>query len=93
METTSFIEALRFDIKTSLREEILAELQPEIERMLHANIFDFEEAWRYLKVSSSTLRRMVKNNEIPFFKQRGNVYFRQIDINSHISRILIKNGA
>ncbi|WP_246590737.1 hypothetical protein [Paenibacillus sophorae] len=28
-------------------------------------------------MSKATLRRMVRDKEVPFFKQRGNLYFRQ----------------
>lgn len=76
--TTEFIEALRSEIKQSLRDEILAELQPEIERRLYANVFDFAETCRYLKVSDSTLRRMVKEGEVPFIRNRTLIHFRQI---------------
>ncbi|MDK8189001.1 helix-turn-helix domain-containing protein [Paenibacillus sp. UMB7766-LJ446] len=76
--TTDFIEALRVDIKQELRDEIMAEIKPDIERLLYANVFDFSEACRYLKVSDSTLRRMVKNGEIPFIRNRTLIHFRQI---------------
>ncbi|MEK5480342.1 helix-turn-helix domain-containing protein [Paenibacillus sp. FSL R5-0407] len=85
MDTTTFIEALRSDIKANLREEILAELQPEITRRLYTNIFDTAEACQYLKVSIATLRRMVKGGEVPYFRQRGQLYFRQQDLDKHIA--------
>ena len=44
METTAFIEAIRRDIASGLKQELLNELQPEIERRLYANIFDIKEA-------------------------------------------------
>lgn len=90
MTTTDLIEALRDDIKHGLREEILAELQPEIDRRLFANVFTFDETMGYLKVSKSTLRRMVRDREIPFFRQRGNLFFRQIDLEKHISELVKK---
>ncbi len=76
--TTDFIEALRVEIKQELRDQILSELKPDIERLLYANVFDFAGACRYLKVSDSTLRRMVKNREIPFIRNRTLIHFRQI---------------
>ncbi|ODA08701.1 helix-turn-helix domain-containing protein [Paenibacillus polymyxa] len=76
--TAGFIEALRVEIKQELRDEILAELKPDIERLLYANVFDFAGACRYLKVSDSTLRRMVKDGEIPFIRNRTLIHFRQI---------------
>ena len=88
LATTDLIEAIRNDIKHQLREEILAEIQPEIVRRLYANIFNFEEARQYLKVSESTLRRMVKDGEVPHFRQRGNIYFRQIDLDKHVAELI-----
>lgn len=78
--TTEFIEVLRSEIKQELRDEIMAELKPTIEQLLYANVFDFAEACRYLKVSDSTLRRMVKNGEIPFIRNRTLIHFRQISL-------------
>ncbi|MGG3307479.1 helix-turn-helix domain-containing protein [Paenibacillus lautus] len=88
METTAFIEAIRNDIAAELKQEILAELQPEIERRLYANIFEFKEAMQYLKVSDSTLRKMVKEGQVPYFRQRGNIYFRQIELDKNIDSIM-----
>src|ERR1700732_4090724 len=88
MNTIDLIAALRSDIKEGLREEILAELQPVIQRQLYANIFNFDEGVLYLKLSESTLRRMIKDDEVPYFKQRGNYYFRQIDLDKHIASII-----
>ncbi|MBX4145937.1 helix-turn-helix domain-containing protein [Paenibacillus lautus] len=90
METTAFIEAIKRDITSGLKQELLSELQPEIERRLYANIFDFKEAARYLKVSESTLRRMVKDGEIPYFRQRGQIYFRQTDLDRHIENRIVR---
>lgn len=84
MTTADLIESLRADIRQGLREEILAELQPEIDRRLYSNIFDSSEACRYLKISEASLRRMVRDKEIPFFRQRGNLYFRQASLNEWI---------
>lgn len=88
MKTADLIQALRADLKSGLKEEVLAELQPEIDRRLYANIFTFEEGRQYLKVSESTLRRMVKDGEVPYFRQRGNIYFRQIDLDKYVSGLV-----
>lgn len=94
MKTADLIEAIRQDIRNELKDEIMSELQPEIERRLYANVFDLKEAARYLKVSESTMRRMVKDGEIPYFRQRGNLYFRQIDLDRDIeSKVRKRKGA
>ncbi|MEK3875180.1 helix-turn-helix domain-containing protein [Paenibacillus sp. FSL M7-0420] len=85
-KTLDLIEALRADIKQGLREEILAELQPEIQRQLRANIFDLREAAAYLKVSTQTVRRMIKGDGIPHFRLRGQIYLRQIALNGWVKR-------
>lgn len=90
MSTTDLIEALRADISNDLFDQLLEKLQPEIERRLYANIFDVMEASRYLKVSASTLRRLVKDGEIPFYRLRGQLFFRQLDLDKHIENLIEK---
>ncbi|MGG1878239.1 helix-turn-helix domain-containing protein [Paenibacillus cisolokensis] len=90
MTTADLIEALRADIASDLKAQILAELEPEIKRRLYSNIFDIEEAAKYLKVSVQTLRRMVHGAEIPYFRQRGRIYFRQMDLDKHIENRIIR---
>lgn len=92
MTTSDLIEVLRADIASELKEQILAELQPEIERRLYSNIFDIKEATYYLKISESTLRRMVKEGEVPYFRQRGQIYFRQMDLDKHIENRIVRKA-
>lgn len=91
LDTSTFIEAIRSDIESNLFNQLIERLQPEIERRLYANIFDVAEASRYLKISTATLRRLVKDGEIPFYRLRGQIFFRQIDLDKHIEN-LIENG-
>lgn len=90
MATVDLIETIKADIVSGLKQELLNELQPEIERRLHANIFDVKEAAQYRKVSVSTLRRMVKDGEIPYFRQRGQLYFRQIDLDKNVDSLIVR---
>ncbi|WP_438435443.1 helix-turn-helix domain-containing protein [Gorillibacterium sp. sgz500922] len=87
MTSQDFIEALRSDIKAELREEILAELQPEINKRLNGNVMTLAEAARYLKVAEGTLRKMVKALEVPFFIQRKQYFFSQLELDDHIRKI------
>lgn len=91
MSTLDLIETIRSDIKRELRTEILAELEPEINRRLYGNIFDLAEATQYLKVSDTTLRKMIKDGEVPYFAQRGQYFFRQMDLDKSIAK-KIKTG-
>ncbi|MNJ51092.1 Helix-turn-helix domain protein [compost metagenome] len=94
MTTADFIEAIRSDIESGLYEQLLKKLQPEIERRLYASILDLHEACRYLKVSESTLRRMTKEDGLPYFRQRGQMYFRQIDLDKYVeSRVVNRLGS
>lgn len=90
MTTTDLLESIRADIKRDLRNEIMDDLKPEIERLLYGNVFTFAEGAKYLKVSERTLRRMVADDEVPYFRQRGNVYFRQMDLDRHIAKLIEK---
>lgn len=85
MTTADLIEVIRADIKEGLREEILAELQPEIQRQLRANIFDLREAAEYLKVSTRTVQRMIEHDNLPYFRQRKQLFFRQIALDGWVA--------
>ncbi|AIQ45594.1 hypothetical protein R70723_06545 [Paenibacillus sp. FSL R7-0273] len=86
MTTSDFLEAMRIEIKQGLREEILAELQPEIQRQLRSNIFDLEEAAAYLKVSPRTIQRMIADNDLPYFRQRKQLFFRQVSLEGWVAK-------
>jgi excisionase family DNA binding protein len=80
MTTSDFILALRNDISGNLKREIMDELRQFIAQQLHNNVFDFKETLEFLKISESTLRRMVARKEVPFFKQGGQYFFRQTSL-------------
>lgn len=90
--TGDFIEALRRDVIAQIREEVLAELKPLIEQRVYGNTFDLKEAARYRGVSESTMRRMVEGREIPFFRQRGQLFFRQTDLDSNAAMLIQNNS-
>lgn len=93
MSTQDLLTTIRTDIKTDLFEEVVALLQPKINEMLHQNIFTFKEAVAFLKVSESTLRRLVKEQEIPHYRIRGTIYFRQWELNEYIEQLMIRKVA
>lgn len=92
METVSFIEALKADVSFNLEKVLLEKLTPMIKQKLSANVFDLKEASQYLKVSESTLRRMIAEKEIPFFRIRGQLFFRQADIDCWIEAQVAENS-
>jgi excisionase family DNA binding protein len=87
--TADFVSEMRSEIKDELFNEVLALLEPKITEMLYRNIFTFKEAYQYLKLSESTLRRLVKEENIPYYTLRGNFYFRQTDLDDFIDRRII----
>lgn len=91
MTTTDLIEQLREDISKELEQNVIAKLIPIIESRLYNNVFDIHQAAKYLKRSETTLRRTVDEKAIPFFRQRGQIFFRQSDIDRWIDEQVSKN--
>ncbi|MBP1992521.1 helix-turn-helix domain-containing protein [Paenibacillus eucommiae] len=91
MTTTDFIQAIRQDVKSATKEELLAEIMPIIEKRLYANVFTLHQAAKYLNISEATLRRMVKDEQIPSFRIRGQIHFRQTDIDCWIDSQVKEN--
>ncbi|MHA6481092.1 helix-turn-helix domain-containing protein [Paenibacillus sp. strain BS8-2] len=83
---------LRSEIETGLLDKALAALEPKINEMLYRNIFDAKEAAKYLKISSATLHRLLRDREIPYFKLRGSLLFRQWELDDFISKRMIRKG-
>lgn len=91
MSTGDLYQALRNEISEGLEQKLLDRLIPMIQEKLYANIFDLKEAAAYLHISESTLRRMVVAGEVPYFRQRGQYFFRQIDLDQQIDRQVKEN--
>lgn len=87
--TSDLLGAIRSEIKHELLDEIIGLLEPKINEMLYRNIFNTKEAREYLKISERTLRTMVKEEEIPHFRLRENVYFRQWELDDYISKRML----
>ena len=59
-------------------------------------IFDVKELTRYLRCSDSTVRKLIKNKEIPNFRIANRIYFKKalIDIwiqNQCLKSVVMKN--
>lgn len=87
MQTSDLITALRQDIETNMREKLLSEILPIIEEKLYSNTFTIKESAKYLRVSESTLRKLVDNHEIPHFRLRGQIFFRQTSLDQWIAEL------
>ncbi|KQY87052.1 hypothetical protein ASD24_26610 [Paenibacillus sp. Root52] len=90
MQTTDLIQALRSDIESDLEKSILKKLEPTINQMLYANIFTVKETASYLKLSTDTVRKMMKSNELDYFEQRGQFYCRQTDLDRYVASKIVK---
>jgi len=56
----------------------------ELQETVLPVLLDFKETMNYLKVSNSTLRTMVRKNEIPHCRIRGKIVFYASDIKSYL---------
>lgn len=54
-------------------------------------ILNVNELSSYLKVSPSTIRRLIARNEIPFYKVSNKIFFNKLSINEWID-IQMKNN-
>lgn len=54
-------------------------------------ILNIKELSDYLKISSSTIRRMIEKKEIPFFQLSNKYFFNKEIINSWINGKIEKN--
>lgn len=80
------------DLITSIRNEVIASLRPELERMvraefkdtLHSYHMDAEEAALYIGVHKDTVMDMARTNELPSFKVRRRTKFRKASVDRWI---------
>lgn len=49
-------------------------------------IMNIKELSDYLKISSSTIRRLIRKKEIPYFKISSQYFFSKLSINDWISK-------
>jgi excisionase family DNA binding protein len=89
--TNDFITALRSDIQNEVKEQLLSELLPIIEVKLYDNTFSIKEAAKYLRISESTLRKLVDAKEVPNYRIRGQIFFRQVSLEQWRSNLENEN--
>ncbi len=54
-------------------------------------ILNTKELSNYLKVSASTIRRLISRNEIPFYKVSNKIFFNKTSINEWIDNQMKNN--
>lgn len=54
-------------------------------------VMNLKEVSNYLKVSSSTIRRLISKKEIPFYKVSSQYFFNKVSINEWVEN-KIKNN-
>lgn len=54
-------------------------------------VFDVKELTRYLRCSDSTVRRLIKNKEIPNFRIANRIYFKKALIDMWIQNQCLKS--
>lgn len=55
-------------------------------------VFDVKELTRYLRCSDSTVRKLIKNREIPNFRIANRIYFKKALIDIWIQNQCMKSG-
>jgi excisionase family DNA binding protein len=81
---------MAFDQLTkALKEEIRQELKAEMEQMMQEafettkqnRTLSVKQAYRYIGLDSEdTLRNMVRDEQIPYFRARGRIFFREASL-------------
>jgi len=54
-------------------------------------VLNIKELSKYLKISSSTIRRLISKREIPFYKVSSQYFFNKVSINEWVEN-KIKNN-
>ncbi|GMA52582.1 hypothetical protein GCM10025857_39980 [Alicyclobacillus contaminans] len=86
------MQEMQFSIIEELERRIWQRLEPRIQQELMARHMSIAEAAEYLHVSEQTVRRMVRDKEIPSFRVRNQIFVRQTDVDEWIES-QIRQGA
>lgn len=74
------MQEMKSDLLTELEQRIWDRLEPRIRQELRARHMSIADTAEYLHVSEQTIRRMVRDKEIPSFRIRNQIFVRQMDI-------------
>ena len=86
METAKALEFAVQSLTGEIEERVWARLEPRIKQELYARHMTVVETAEYLHVSAQTVRRLVRDHQIPYFRVRSQILVRQIDIDRWVEK-------
>jgi excisionase family DNA binding protein len=78
----------KIEILEELEVRIWERLEPRIQQELLSRIMSIIQTAEYLHVSEQTIRRLIREKEIPSFKVRHQIFIRLMDVDSWIEKQL-----
>lgn len=80
------LEEFKQQIIDEVERRVWTRLEPRIQQELHARHMSVAQTADYLHVSEQTVRRMVRDRELPSFRVRNQILIRQMDVDAWIER-------
>jgi len=80
------LEEFKQQILDDLERRVWERLEPRIQQELRARHMSIATTAEYLHVSEQTVRRMVRDRDIPSFRVRNQILIRQMDVDSWIEK-------
>ncbi|MCF8566873.1 helix-turn-helix domain-containing protein [Alicyclobacillus tolerans] len=80
------MQEMKLEVIDDLEQRIWARLEPRIQQELRARHMSIADTAEYLHVSEQTVRRMVRDREIPSFRVRNQILVRQMDVDEWIQK-------
>ena len=77
---------MKSEILDDLERRMWERLEPRIQQELWARHLSISDTAEYLHVSESTVRRLIREKTIPSFRVRGQIFVRQMDIDTWIKQ-------
>jgi excisionase family DNA binding protein len=78
------LQEFKKQILEELEERLWEKLESRIRTALHSRIMSVAETANYLHVSEPTVRRMISEKEIPFFRIRNQIFVPQLELDEWI---------
>lgn len=80
------MQEMKEDVIGELERRVWERLEPRIQQELRARHMSVAETADYLHVSEATVRRMIRDKDIPSFKVRNQILIRQMDVDLWIEK-------